>query len=106
MIVAADLPNGSSASAHLSLSDRTGDSAIFEYIDGELVIHHGREYKVMINSPPFDGQIPLNAYWNEIGGLTFLPGTNRASDRFALAGEVSAEFEPADPFDWLAPGES
>ncbi|MBO1349038.1 MAG: linear amide C-N hydrolase [Hormoscilla sp. GUM202] len=84
-IVAPDLPNGSSASVHLSLSDRTGDSAIFEYIDGKLVIHHGREYNVMTNSPPFDEQIPLNAYWKEIGGLTFLPGTNRASDRFARA---------------------
>ncbi|NET26655.1 linear amide C-N hydrolase [Okeania sp. SIO1I7] len=84
-IIAADLPNGFSAGAHLSLSDVTGDSAIFEYIDGKLVIHHGVEYDVMTNSPIYDEQLPLNAYWKEIGGLTFLPGTNRASDRFARA---------------------
>ncbi|NER92452.1 MAG: linear amide C-N hydrolase [Symploca sp. SIO1B1] len=84
-IVAPPLPNGSPAGVHLSLSDSTGDSAIFEYIDGELVIHHGREYDVMTNSPTYDQQIPINAYWQEIGGLTMLPGTNRAADRFARA---------------------
>ncbi|MFK4873939.1 linear amide C-N hydrolase [Novosphingobium sp. ZW T3_23] len=70
---------------HLSLSDNTGDSAIFEYIKGKLVIHHGRQYQVMTNSPTFDEQQALNAYWKAIGGTTMLPGTNRASDRFARA---------------------
>lgn len=57
----------------------------FEYIDGKLVVHHGRQYLVMTNSPSFDQQLVLNAYWEQIGGLTFLPGTNRAADRFARA---------------------
>ena len=39
----------------------------------------------MTNSPTFDQQLALNAYWQEIGGLVFLPGTNRAADRFARA---------------------
>ena len=39
----------------------------------------------MTNSPTFDQQLALNAYWKEIGGLTMLPGTNRAADRFARA---------------------
>jgi choloylglycine hydrolase len=30
------------ATVHLSLSDQTGDNAIFEYINGKLVIHHDR----------------------------------------------------------------
>jgi len=70
---------------HLSLSDSSGDSAIFEYIDGKLVVHHSRDYQVMTNSPTFDQQLALNAYWQDIGGTTFLPGTNRAADRFARA---------------------
>lgn len=70
---------------HLSLSDASGDSAIFEYIKGKLVIHHGREYQVMTNSPTYDGQLALNAYWQGIGGTVMLPGTNRAADRFARA---------------------
>lgn len=70
---------------HLSLSDSSGDSAIVEYIDGEQVIHHSRDYQVMTNSPTFNQQLALNSYWQQIGGTVMLPGTNRASDRFARA---------------------
>ena len=37
-------------------------------VDGKLVIHHGRQYQVMTNSPVFDQQLALNAYWQQIGG--------------------------------------
>ncbi|MCA3446398.1 MAG: linear amide C-N hydrolase [Rhodobacter sp.] len=84
-ILAPTLPNGAPAALHLSISDATGDSAIFEYIGGKLVVHHGKEYVVMTNSPTYDQQLALNAYWKKIGGLTFLPGTNTAADRFARA---------------------
>jgi choloylglycine hydrolase len=83
VIVAPLMPNGRQSQLHLAISDPSGDSAIFEYIGGKLVIHHGKEYRVMTNSPTYDQQIALNAYWEEIGGLVFLPGTNRAADRFA-----------------------
>ena len=81
----AELPNGKAAQLHLSISDATGDSAIFQYIEGKLVIYHGKDYRVMTNSPAYGQQLALNSYWKEIGGLTFLPGTNRAADRFARA---------------------
>ena len=84
-LLAPTLPNGSPAQLHLSISDAKGDSAIFEYVGGKLVIHHGKQYTVMTNSPIFDKQLTLNAYWESIGGLKFLPGTNRAADRFARA---------------------
>jgi len=84
-IIAPKLPNGQGAQLHLSLSDASGDSAILEYINGKLVIHHGRQYTVMTNSPNFDQQLALNSYWQGISGLAFLPGTNRAADRFARA---------------------
>jgi penicillin V acylase-like amidase (Ntn superfamily) len=48
------------ATLHLSMSDATGDSAIIEYIGGKQVIHHGRKYQVMTNSPIFDEQLALN----------------------------------------------
>jgi penicillin V acylase-like amidase (Ntn superfamily) len=73
------------AMLHLSMSDATGDSAIVEYIDGKQVIHHGRKYQVMTNSPIFDEQLALNEYWKQIGGTVMLPGTNRAGDRFTRA---------------------
>lgn len=80
-----DLPNGAKSTLHLSISDPTGNSAIFEYINGSLVIHHGRDCQVMTNSPSYDKQQTLDDYWEQIGGLVMLPGTNRASDRFVRA---------------------
>jgi penicillin V acylase-like amidase (Ntn superfamily) len=81
-IVAPVLPNGRAAAVHTSLSDPSGDSAILEYLDGELVIHHGPECQVMTNSPVYEQQIALNAYWDLIGGNNMLPGTINAADRF------------------------
>ncbi|MGV3000647.1 linear amide C-N hydrolase [Vibrio sp.] len=86
VIVSADIPGTQRfATLHLSISDSIGDSAIFEYIDGKLVIHHSRQYNVMTNSPVFNQQLALNEYWQQIGGFTMLPGTNRAADRFVRA---------------------
>ena len=85
-IITANVPGESRlATLHLSLSDASGDSAIIEYIDGKQVIHHSRAYQVMTNSPTFEQQLALNEYWKQIGGTVMLPGTNRASDRFARA---------------------
>lgn len=70
---------------HLSISDAAGDNAIFEYIDGKLVIHHDRKYVAMTNSPIFEEQLAINSYWKGIPGTIMLPGTNRAADRFTRA---------------------
>lgn len=85
-VVSDMLPDGTRmATLHLSISDATGDNAIFEYVDGKLRIHHDYSYQVMTNSPVFEEQLALDEYWKAIGGLTFLPGTNRAADRFVRA---------------------
>ena len=84
-IDAPDMPNGTKSRLHLAISDATGDSAILEYIDGRLRIHEGRQCRVMTNSPRYDLQLAVNDYWEAIGGLKMLPGTNRSSDRFARA---------------------
>jgi penicillin V acylase-like amidase (Ntn superfamily) len=84
-VVSANAPNGRSASVHIALSDPSGDSAIFEYLRGKLQIHHGPQYKVMTNSPPYDQQVAIDAYWELIGGKNFLPGTISAADRFVRA---------------------
>jgi penicillin V acylase-like amidase (Ntn superfamily) len=84
-IIAPPLPNGKPLTIHLSLSDAQGDSAILEYLDGKLVIHHGSAFRIMTNSPIYSEQLALDTYWRGVGGLTFLPGTNRAADRFVRA---------------------
>lgn len=70
---------------HLSISDATGDNAIFEYINGKLKIHHDPSYTVMTNSPIFEEQLAINGYWQGIPGTIMLPGTNRAADRYVRA---------------------
>lgn len=81
-IIAPILPNGRAAAVHLSISDASGDSAILEYIGGELQVHHSSDYRVMTNSPVFDEQLALDKYWDIVGGNRFLPGTINAADRF------------------------
>ncbi len=116
------IPGGHTSGVHLSVSDATGDSAIFEYVDGELVVHHGAEYRVMTNSPVYDQQLAINAYWQEIGGEIMLPGTSRAADRYArasfylttlptdvdareaAAGVLSVQRNAAKPLSEAAPG--
>ncbi len=98
-VVTAEVPGQERlATVHLALSDATGDSAIVEYIDGEQVIHHSRDYQVMTNSPIFDKQLAITEYWEEIGGTVMLPGTNRAADRFVRASfYINAVPKTADP---------
>jgi choloylglycine hydrolase len=86
-VVASPLPGSTSKppTIHFALSDASGDSAIFEYIGGKLVIHHGRQYIVMTNSPAYSEQLALNAYWETVGGEAMLPGTRRAADRYVRA---------------------
>lgn len=95
-IVPVSTPDGHPGTAHLAISDPSGDSAVFEYIDGKLVIHHSREYQVMTNSPIFSEQLALNTYWKNIGGATMLPGTNRAADRFVRASHYVASVKKSD----------
>lgn len=102
-VVTVEAPNGAKGTVHLSISDVSGDSAIFEYVKGKLVIHHSREHQVMTNSPIFDEQIALNKYWQQIGGTVMLPGTNRAADRFARASfYINACKQTADPREAVA----
>lgn len=84
-IYTSQLPNGVKANLHLSISDASGNSAIIEYKDGNALIYEGPEFKVMTNSPFYYDQLAVNNYWTQIGGLNMLPGTNRATDRFARA---------------------
>jgi choloylglycine hydrolase len=99
-VVSGEVPGrpGSLAPLHLSLSDTKGDSAILEWVDGELRIDHGREFRVMTNEPVYDEQLAIARYWKGVDALAFLPGTSRASDRFVRAGfYVDAVTQSDDP---------
>lgn len=86
VVVSSNIPGTDKfTTIHLSISDKTGDNAIFEYIGGKLVIHHDKSYITMTNSPIFEEQLAINSYWKSIPGTIMLPGTNRAADRFVRA---------------------
>ncbi len=84
-IDAPPMPGGSVATLHMAISDLSGNSAIVEYLDGKISIHEGKEYQVLTNAPPYDRQLAVNEYWQQVGGMNMLPGTNRSYDRFARA---------------------
>jgi choloylglycine hydrolase len=97
-VVTADVPDqpGRLAKVHLSLSDATGDSAILEWLDGSLVIHHGPEYRTMTNDPPYDQQRALVSYWQDVNPREVLPGTTRSPDRFVRADTYIDMVEQSD----------
>jgi penicillin V acylase-like amidase (Ntn superfamily) len=86
-VVPIDFGPGGAAhpTVHLSVTDASGDSAIIEYLDGRPVIHHGRQYQVMTNSPTYDEQLKLNARWDDVDKTKELPGSIQSQDRFVRA---------------------
>jgi len=85
-VVPVPIPNSEHLpTLHVSISDASGDSAVIEFLKGKVVIHHSKEYQVMANSPVFEKQLALTAYWDEIGGDRFLPGTRKLPERFVRA---------------------
>ena len=92
------MPGGEKSTMHMAMSDPTGNSAILEYINGKLIIYQGKEYQVLTNAPAYNYQLVMNDYWQQIGGLKMLPGTNKAPDRFARASfYINAALKTDDP---------
>lgn len=88
-----------SVDVHISISDATGDSAIFEFVNGELVVYHSPDYLAMTNEPTYEKQLAFNDYWTKIGGFVSLPGTNKPQDRFVRASFYSNVIPPTDNAD-------
>lgn len=71
--------------AHLAIEDPSGDSAIIEFINGKMVVHHGRQYVVLTNDPPYDVAIKELKNYKPFGGTMALPGGIEPIDRFVRA---------------------
>ncbi|MGI8451641.1 MAG: linear amide C-N hydrolase [Streptosporangiaceae bacterium] len=76
---------GQELGCHLALEDASGDSAIVEPIGGDLRVHHGREYQVMANDPPYAQQLENLRRYRPFGGDEPLPGGIESIDRFVRA---------------------
>ena len=82
---------------HLAVQDRSGDSAIIEYVKGKLVVHQGPEFRVMTNDPDYDTMLEHTKQYQEFGGTMPLPGGYEAEDRFVrLAAYMKYLPDPAN----------
>jgi penicillin V acylase-like amidase (Ntn superfamily) len=79
------LPNSFPTLVHMSLSDKSGDSAVIEYVGGKAQIYHDKRFTVMTNEPTYDKQIENLKQYRTFGGDKPLPGERTPSDRFVRA---------------------
>jgi penicillin V acylase-like amidase (Ntn superfamily) len=70
---------------HIALEDALGDSAVVEFVGGQMIVYHGAEYTVLTNEPTLDQQLAnLTQYWN-FGGTLPWPGDVDSVSRFVRA---------------------
>lgn len=89
---------------HLALEDKSGDSAVIEYIGGQPKVYHGRANQVMTNSPPYDMQADHLKQYQGFGGTLPLPGTQSTADRFVRASYYLPRLEKSPSLDWSYAG--
>jgi penicillin V acylase-like amidase (Ntn superfamily) len=70
---------------HVSIADATGDSAVIEFINGKMVVHHGSEFTVMTNEPALDTQLANLKRYRTFGGKEAMPGDIDPASRFVRA---------------------
>jgi len=70
---------------HLSIADAKGDSAIFEFINGKLVVNQGPQTVVMTNEPSLAVQRKNLLKYRLFGGKKSMPGDIDPLSRFVRA---------------------
>jgi choloylglycine hydrolase len=79
------LPNGFPTLVHLSIADKSGDSAVIEFVGGKAKVYHDKRFTVMTNEPTYDKQIENLKQFRSFGGDKPLPGERTPADRFVRA---------------------
>lgn len=101
--ITSQLVHGHVMALHFAVEDASGDSAIIELVDGALVVHHGREYRVMTNAPKLDDQLANLTRYAAFGGDLPLPGDIESPNRFVRANYFLEHLpEPADSREAIA----
>jgi penicillin V acylase-like amidase (Ntn superfamily) len=67
---------------HLTMEDKTGDSAVIEFLKGKMHIYHGHQYTIMTNEPAYDIQLSNLKLYQGFGGKLSLPGDPDPLSRF------------------------
>jgi penicillin V acylase-like amidase (Ntn superfamily) len=88
---------------HLLLEDAGGDSALIEIVGGTPTIHHGADYDVVTNDPPYDEQVASLARYRPWGGQLGIPGDISSEERFVRASYYLSHLPtPADAAEAVA----
>ncbi len=74
--------HGTTWPIHLAMEDATGDSAIIEFIQGKMQVHHGSNYQIMTNEPAYNVQLANLKRYKGFGGKLPLPGDPDPLSRF------------------------
>jgi penicillin V acylase-like amidase (Ntn superfamily) len=77
--------HGAHLGGHLLLEDASGDSALIEIVGGTPTIHHGPQYDVVANDPPYDEQVAGLERYRPWGGQLGIPGDIVSEERFVRA---------------------
>lgn len=83
--IVSGIASGRTWPLHISISDASGDSAVIEFVEGAMVVHHGDESKVMTNEPPLAWQLNNMKRYKYFGGTEALPGDIDPASRFIRA---------------------
>lgn len=93
---------GTVSTLHWAITDASGETAVFEFVNGELKIYDkdncNSDMLVLTNDPTYNKMLAINDYWKGIGGANMLPGTVKSPDRFVRADYFVHHVKPtADP---------
>ncbi|OGS87367.1 MAG: hypothetical protein A3E30_08290 [Fluviicola sp. RIFCSPHIGHO2_12_FULL_43_24] len=102
-VVSAKVPGTDDAvECHLSVSDREGNTVIFEYVNAQLITYTNilgnyskEQLRVLTNQPTFGEQLQLSADWFKTHKDGALPGTCNPIDRFIRATYYTNLLPPA-----------
>lgn len=81
-ISGATFDGGTVSALHWGITDAEGRSAILEFHDGNVEIYEGDRIPMLTNDPQYPKMQAINDYWLSVGGVNFLPGGVRSTDRF------------------------
>lgn len=70
---------------HLTIQDPSGDSAVIEFLDGKMKIHHGNQYNIIANEPAYAIQLANLKKYKLFGGKLPMPGDVDSLSRFIRA---------------------
>ena len=70
---------------HYILTDKTGDNAIIEYVNGEAKVYHKKGRIALTNDPTYDKMSAIKDYFKEIGILRNMPGSSLSQARYIYA---------------------